>query len=190
MNVLVIPEDFRKDQYILKPVIEAMFAAVGKPRARVVVCKDPLLSGIEQALRWEKIAEILDRYRGMIQRFILVVDRDGHAERRERLERLERRAAAYLGSTATFLAENAWQEIEVWALAAQSLPARWRWRAVREEPNPKERYFLPFVVQRRLLDEPGQGRRTLGLEAGARYQRVRELCKEDVEHLERRLGSA
>lgn len=28
MNVLVIPEDFRKDQYILKPIIEAMFAEI------------------------------------------------------------------------------------------------------------------------------------------------------------------
>ena len=26
MNVLVIPEDFRKDQYILKPIVQAMMA--------------------------------------------------------------------------------------------------------------------------------------------------------------------
>ena len=35
MNVLIIPEDFRKDQYILKPILEAMLAAVGKPQAKV-----------------------------------------------------------------------------------------------------------------------------------------------------------
>ena len=28
MKVLVIPEDFRQDQYILKPIIEAIMSAV------------------------------------------------------------------------------------------------------------------------------------------------------------------
>ncbi len=28
MNVLVIPEDFRKDQYMLKPIITAMMEAL------------------------------------------------------------------------------------------------------------------------------------------------------------------
>lgn len=41
MNVLVIPEDFRKDQYMLKPIIEAMLKAKGK-MVKVRVCQDPL----------------------------------------------------------------------------------------------------------------------------------------------------
>ena len=49
MNVLIIPEDFRKDQYILKPIIVRMLAEVGKPRANVKMCLEPLLGGIDQA---------------------------------------------------------------------------------------------------------------------------------------------
>ena len=58
MRVLVIPEDFRKglsrgtrDQYILKPIISAMMSAVGKPRAKVQVCQEPLLGGVGEALK-------------------------------------------------------------------------------------------------------------------------------------------
>ncbi len=37
MNVLVIPEDFRKDQYLLKPLFTRLFSEIGRPRARVEV---------------------------------------------------------------------------------------------------------------------------------------------------------
>lgn len=50
MNVLVIPEDFRKDQYMLKPIVEAMMKEVGQ-KAKVAVCQNPLLGGIDQALK-------------------------------------------------------------------------------------------------------------------------------------------
>ncbi len=52
MNVLVIPEDFRKDQYVLKPIIQKMMQAIGLS-ARVEVCRDPLLGGVGEALKWE-----------------------------------------------------------------------------------------------------------------------------------------
>jgi len=51
MNVLVIPEDFVKDQCILKPIIVAMLKARGKI-AKVIVCQNPRLRGIDQALNW------------------------------------------------------------------------------------------------------------------------------------------
>jgi len=40
--MLVIPEDFRNDQYILKPVVTAIMKKVGKPNAKVQVCNNPL----------------------------------------------------------------------------------------------------------------------------------------------------
>jgi len=55
MRVLIISEDFRKDQYMLKPIIEAMFKALGRPRAKILVCKEPLLRGVSQALDFENI---------------------------------------------------------------------------------------------------------------------------------------
>jgi hypothetical protein len=181
MNVLVIPEDFRLDQYILQPLFEAVLAAVGKPRAKVRVVTDPLLGGVTEALKWSNIEAVIDRYRGMVQLFILIVDRDGDAGRRAALNDLEQRAEALCH----FVAENAWQEVEVWALAAQDVP--WRWSDVRAEPHAKERFFEPFVATRGLQDEPGRGRKTLGREAASRYTRVRQLCPEDVGAMEGRI---
>ncbi len=53
---------------------------------------------------------------------------------------------------------------------------------------PKETFFLPYVRQRRLLEEPGEGRKQLGIEAARRYGRVRQLCPEDVAALEQRIA--
>ncbi len=47
-NVLLIPEDPVKDGYVLKPIIEAMMRAAGKPQARVDVCDDPRFRGTSQ----------------------------------------------------------------------------------------------------------------------------------------------
>ncbi len=189
MKVLIIPEDFRKDQDVLKPIVEAMLAAVGKPRAIVRVCQDPLLGGIDQAMRWARIEEILDIYKGTFQLFLLIVDRDGNEGRRAGLDKLESRAAAKLAASRVFMAENAWQEVEVWALAGQKLPAGWSWKEIRSELHPKERFFLPFAEMRGLSNEPGQGRKTLARESAANYRRVRTICSEDVASLEVRLAA-
>jgi hypothetical protein len=42
-------------------------------------------------------------------------------------------------------------------------------------------YFLPFAKQQGLLDEPGQGRKSLAIEAAKRYNCLRQLCKEIAE---------
>ena len=187
MNVLIIPEDFRKDQYILKPLIGRLLQETGKPNAKVRVCMDPLMGGISEAMKWRRIKDVLDRYSGMVQVFLLLVDRDGVEGRREALNELESKAGEALGESASLLAENAWQEIEVWALAGQDLPKDWKWRAIRAEINPKEVYFEPLARQRGLINEPGEGRTTMGREAAQNYNRVRSRCREDVETLEVRL---
>jgi hypothetical protein len=189
MNVLVIPEDFRKDQYMLKPIITAMLKELGKPNAKVRVCQDPLLGGVSEALKWDRIAEIVNRY-VMVDLFLLCVDRDGNESRKEKLLNIERKASDLLvGSSRCLLSENAWQEIEVWVLAGQDLPSGWSWQDIRNEINPKETYFHPFAKQRKLLDEPGEGRKTLAEEAARRYDRIRQLCPEDIANLENRIQS-
>ncbi len=176
MNVLIIPEDFRNDQYVLKPVIKAMLKTVGRPRAKVIVCKDPLLGSVEQALRWERIQEIITRYQSMVDVFLLCVDRDSLPGRRSRLDELER-----------FFAENAWQELEVWLLAGHDLPREWPWQEIRQERDPKERYFVPFAKSRGVFDEPGEGRKSLAMEAAGRYPRIRSRCPEDIVALENKI---
>src|SRR5713101_9236838 len=103
MTVLVIPEDFRKDQYILAPIINAMLRELRRPQAVIRVCQDPLLGGIAQALRWERIKEIIDRYEGMVDLFLLCVDRDGNAQRRVALDGLEQYAETVLPRGRLFL---------------------------------------------------------------------------------------
>lgn len=185
-RVLVIPEDFRKDQFVLEPIVSKMFEAIGR-KAKVIVCRDPLLGGIDQALKWERIQEIIVRYRSMIECFLHIVDRDGKPGRREALNRLESLAAAELAPGKRFLSENAWQEVEVWLLAGHDLPPAWAWQDVREHENPKEAYFLPFAERRGVVHEPAEGRGVLGREAASRYNRIRTLCAE-VAELERRLS--
>lgn len=187
MNVLVIPEDFRKDQYILKPIVEAMMAWCGKPHARVEVCKDPLLGGVTNALKWNNLAPIIERYKGMVDLFLLCVDRDGDGNRVNQLTAIELQAQHALPQDCGFFAENAWQELEVWVLAGLDLQGAAPWADIRSETHPKELYYLPYAKVRGVSDEPAEGRKSLATEAAARYQRVRQLCPEDVGRLEAKI---
>ena len=155
MRVLLIPEDFRKDQYMLKPIFEQLFNNLGKPSARVRVCQDPLLGGVVEALKPERLREIVEKY-PMVDIFVLCVDRDGLPGRRQRLDEIEKEYGS------AFLAENAWEELETWVLAGLDLPSNWQWANVRAEVQVKELYFDPYVAQRNLRDSPGGGEKTWG----------------------------
>ncbi len=183
MNILIIPEDFRKDQYILKPLFSRLFRSIGKPRVSVDVCRDPLLGGGGEALKRERIAEVVEKHEGMTDIFILCIDRDGDTNRRQRLNQIE----GEFGDTRVFLAENAWEEIETWVLAGLDLPTDWNWRTVRSEVQVKEIYFEPLVAQRNLSDTPDGGRKSLGEEASHRIGAIRQKCREDFDALARRI---
>jgi hypothetical protein len=191
MNVLVILEDFRKDQYI-KPIVTAIFTALDKPgkaKAKIIICRDPLLRGISQALKWENIEEIVARY-PMTNIFLLCVDRDCQIGRRAELDHLENKVKTetLLKPNQVFLGECAWQELEVWILAGlNDLPNSWEWKVIRQDCNPKETYYLPYAEQRGVAETLGEGRKILGEEAAKNYSRLRQLCPEDIGHLEQRL---
>ena len=183
MNVLIIPEDFRNDQYILKPLFLRLFKDIGKRSAKVKVCSDPLLGGVDQAMKTKRIKEIFMQHGGMTDIFILCIDRDGKTNRRQRLDKLEEK----FGGQQVFFAENAWEELETWVLAGLTLPGNWRWSDVRAEVQVKERYFEPLVIDRGLSDEPGGGRKALGEEASRRIDTIRQKCPQDFDALARRL---
>ena len=183
MNVLVIPEDFRKDQYILKPLFERLLRSMGRRNARVRICQDPLLGGIVEATKPERIAEIVERYDGMTDVFILCVDRDGNPGRRQKLDDIEEE----FGVDSDFLAENAWEELETWVLAGLVLPRSWRWTDIRAEVHVKEKYFDKLAKRRSVADGPGGGRRALGREAASRIDAIRQKCPDDFDALAQRL---
>ncbi len=190
MNVFVIVEDHTNDRHIALPLIEQMLKGLGKPRAKVKICQDASLRGVKNATNWSLIKRVLDLRRD-VDIFLLLIDRDSDENRRQSLNFLEAKAAEHFGTPNKFLAENAWQEIEVWAIAGQkALPKDWNWADIRQHRDPKEAYFEPLAKSRNLIQEPGQGRTTLGREAAANYARVRSLCPEDIQQLEERLRAA
>ena len=185
MNVLIIPEDFRYDQHILKPLFSRLFQSIGRRRVHVAVCRDPLLGGVSEALKSERVEEIVNTG-GMTDIFILCIDRDGNTNRRQILNRLE----SEFDNGQTFLAENAWEELETWGLAGLRLPGNWRWANVRAEVDVKERYFQLLVAERNLADAPGDGRKPLAEEASRRIPAIRQKCPEDFDALAQRLEAA
>ncbi|MEA3308694.1 MAG: hypothetical protein U9Q70_04175 [Chloroflexota bacterium] len=185
-RILIIPEDFRKDQYMLKPIIQALLDHLGRPTARVVVCQDPLLGGVSVALKKEKLIDIFEAYAGMVDLFLLCVDRDCEETRTTKLQERERWAKKE--HDCKLIAANAWQAIEVWILAGHDLPPEWSWHTVRAECHPKEHYFEPLVKQRELFNTPAAGRKILAEEAARRYMRIRQLCPEDILPLEARVA--
>lgn len=186
MRVLLIPEDFRKDQYILKPLFSRLFSDLDKSSAKVRVCQDPLLGGVAEALKSDQIAKIIQQYRGMIDVFILCIDRDGEAGRRQRLDQIEEE---FGDDTFIFLGENAWEEVETWVLAGVDLPRDWRWADVRAEVQVKEEYFEPLAELRGKSDYPGGGRKELAEEASHKIPAIRRKCVEDFDTLAKRLES-
>ena len=183
MNVLIIPEDFRKDQYLLKPLFERLFRSIGRRRVRVRICQNPLLGGVREALKSDRLSHIVGRYDGMTDIFILCIDRDGDENRRLRLNDIE----TEFGSDQNFLAENAWEEVETWALAGLDLPADWNWANVRAEVDVKEQFFDVLARDRGVADGPDGGRKALGEEAARRIPAIRQKCPEDFDALARRI---
>ena len=184
MRVLLIPEDFRNDQYLLKPIFKRLFRDLGRPTARIEVCRDPLLGGVRAALNSDRLREVVEQHVAMVDIFILCVDRDGEVGRRQRLNQIQ----TEFGSA--FFAENAWEEVETWVLAGLDLPNGWLWTDVRAADDVKERYFEPFAILRGLADAPGGGRKALGEEASRRINSIRLKCPEDFDALARRLHAA
>ena len=185
MNVLIIPEDFRKDQYMLKPIFQRLFEDLGKNRARIVVCNPPLLGGVTEATKSERLSEVVRLY-PMVDIFVLCVDRDGIEGRRTRLDQIEQE----FGEKKIFLAENAWEEIETWVLAGLTLPKEWGWADVRNAISVKELFFEPFAKNAGVADGPGGGRKALGEAASKRIDAIILKCPEDFGSLADRLKSS
>lgn len=185
MNILVIPEDFRKDQYILKPIFEAMLAAHGKPHAKIRICNPPLLQGVTEALKDDRLEEIISRY-SFVDIFVLCVDRDGQLGRKDRLEQIEGK----FSSNKIFIAEHAWEELEVWVLAGLQLPKGWVWKEVRSEVSVKEKYFDAIAKQFGVADGPGGGRKYLGELAKKKFPAMLAKCPEDLGRLSTRILAA
>ncbi len=187
MNVLIIPEDFRKDQYILKPLFTKLFQRLGAPAVQVAICREPLLGGIGEALKLERIAEIVEQQAPMRDILILCVDRDGEVGRRQSLDYIESEIQVRFGDRVGFFTENAWEELKTWVLAGVDSPNNWRWADVRAAIHVKEQYFEPLAALRGVANSQGGGRKVLAEEASRRIRAIRRKCPEDFNALAERI---
>jgi hypothetical protein len=178
VKVLVIPEDPRLDQYILKPIIERIFADLQKS-PRVTVLSNPRLRGVAEALDAAILADIVATY-PMNDLFLVLVDRDG-VEARQDLARV--RETEHSGRLLVCLAI---EEIEVWMLAIHSENLDVPWREVREEVHPKERFAHPFLAERAPKLDPGRGRAWAMRAIAGQWRGVLERCPE-LKELRRRI---
>lgn len=180
-KVLVIPEDFTKDEHVLKPVVEKVLVDAGKTNATVLVCRDPNFGGIGEALKIERLRkDVIERY-PMVDLFVLLVDRDGQAGREETAKRIETTLTAELtGRGGRFVAELARQEVEVFLLAGHDLPGEWSWQTVRQDPDVKNTFFQELVRLKGTSHLPHDGRKKLMAEAIKNWARIKSRCPEDI----------
>ncbi len=185
-NVLVIPEDFTKDEQILKPLVQRILDDCGR-KAQVQVCRNPNFQGVQTALRLDALREVIALY-PMVQLFILIVDRDGKSGRKQRTDEIEKTLSDELRSKARFFAEVAWQEVEIFILAGLDIPSGWRWSEIRADADVKNTFFKEMVRLRGTARYPHEGRKKLMAESISNWQRIKSRCPEDVGALIARVG--
>jgi hypothetical protein len=188
LKVLVIPEDFTKDEHILKPLVERILTESGLT-AQVQVCRDPNFQGVHAALNLDALrSRVLARY-PMVDLFILIADRDGNAGRKVRTDEIEMTLTGELADRRNFLAEVAWQEAEVFILAGHDLPQGWSWKEIRADSDVKNTFFKRLVALRGTEKQPHGGRKKLMAEAIVNWQRIKTRCPEDVGALINRVSA-
>jgi hypothetical protein len=170
VKVLVIPEDQEIDRYILKPVIEAMFADL-EISARVEVLPEPRLRGTSDALN-EGIVRAIVTDNPMIDLFLLVIDRDGNRD--NNVQKAAARVAEHEGRMIGCLAE---QEIEVWMLALYKDRLDTPFSEVRAEWDPKERWAEPLLKELG-TGSPGRGRKGAMRALSGKWRSLRDTCTE------------
>jgi len=170
MKVLVIPEDQELDRYIVKPVIEALFADL-QLAARVDVLPEPRLRGANDALDPQVIRGIVDE-NPMADLFLLVVDRDCNREKNE--ERARGREREHQEKLVACLAH---QELEVWMLALYKDELDASFTEVRAECDPKERWASSLLAKLG-TDGPGQGRKRAMRALKGKWRSLRDTCTE------------
>ncbi|OYQ36403.1 hypothetical protein CHU95_03990 [Niveispirillum lacus] len=188
MNLLIIPEDHTNDQYILKPLFQALLKQNAKRQGTVEIY--PVRGGRTIAMRIETIRQAVREYSWGIDHFILCMDRDGDLNRAAKIDHLCRQVGEEFGDRVSFLGGLAHEELETWLLAGlpkEMLPDGVTWQDIRTEISVKERHFAPVAALAKAADGPGGGRQRLGIEAARSIQAIRQKCREDFDELARRL---
>lgn len=171
MKVLIIPEDPTHDHFVIKPIIEKIFSDLSQ-RASIEVLRDPHLRGVDEALDAQTVREIVED-NPMIDLFLIIVDRDCN-----RLGNVTKAAAREADYPNRLLACLAVQEVEVWVLGLYRDEISDNFRLVREDCDPKEKYFAPWIERKGWSVLVGQGRKQAMRALPGRWNSLRTVCPE------------
>lgn len=179
-DVLIVPEDFTYNGYILEPLVRKMLARCGRPNANVAPPKGPWPKGYEHAKTLLR-ARYFDLYRHM-DLLLFLPDADGK-DRHVELQALEEEASR---EGVRLLCCAAKEEVEVWLLAGHQTRLEQRWLDIRSDASVKENVFQRFLADHGNPKAPGGGRSRLMAETLKGYDALLKLCPELAE-LERRI---
>ena len=179
-NVLVIPEDFTKDEHILLPLVRKVLADAGKPNASVTVCRKPNFQGIDGALNYERVRDEVVLRNGMTNLFILFIDRDARAGREAAVANLRTRIQTDLKANQNFVGVVARQEVEIFPIAGHELSQSWSWRAIREDGDVKNTFFIQLAEREDTIKFLHQGRKQLMAAAMRNWSRIKSRCPEET----------
>jgi hypothetical protein len=177
-RVLIIPEDPTNDQHILRPLVARLLRECGKGNAKVVMLRNPAVSGFEDACG--KLPEIRKAF-GHFDLLVFLPDADGK-DRSQRFAQFEAEPGPKLICCAAV------EEVEAWLLAGHTDKLTQPWPAVRADISVKENFFVPFLREygnRR----PGGGRFELMQQTLANLRGLLERCPE-LARLEERICEA
>jgi hypothetical protein len=171
LRVLVIPEDPTDNGYILKPLVQALMAAAGRPRAIVNVLSSPRLTGYDHAVRALK-GELPGRYAHYdLWLFMPDADRASDAAMAALEAELHAQGIALLACPAR-------PEEEIFACVAHRAELGLHWSEAREHRNFKEQVFEPLLARRGGTRRPGGGRDMLIAASLGSFQAMLQFCPE------------
>jgi len=134
-RVLIIPEDPTNDQHILRPLVVRLLKECGKGNAKVVILRNPAVSGFEDACG--KLPEIRKAF-GHFDLLVFLPDADGK-DRSQRFAQFEAEPGPKL------LCCAAVQEVEAWLLAGHTEKLAQPWSEIRADVSVKENVFNRFL---------------------------------------------
>lgn len=169
-RVLVIPEDPTWNGYILKPLVDAVLAAAGKPKAKTQILSNPKTQGYDQAVKAIR-GPLFDLY-GFYDAWIFIPDADRASP--DAMARLEGDLAA---RNVRLLCCPAVPEVEIYACLGyrDELPS---WEELRRHLRFKEAVFEPLLRQRGNPRAAGEGREQMIERSLQNPQLLFERCPE------------
>lgn len=157
MDVMIIPEDPRLDQYVLKPIVERIFADIDVP-ANIRVLQDPRMRGVSEALDTEVIEKKVIALYPMVDLFLVIVDRDcdrdgNEARARTLQDRIDDDLVVCLAR----------EEVETWMLCLQRTKLHQHLEVsfgdVRKSCDPKDDFAEPLLESLGWTTMVGKGRK-------------------------------